>query len=262
MIDLNNLMDSFRKNASNSPFLHFEINSFLSDDVAQKVNGEFPAYESEVWYSYKNQIEDKKALNDWNKFPEYTYSVFNYLTSENFVRTLSNMVGVTLFPDPGLHGGGWHMHGNGGKLNPHLDYNIHPKLGLQRKLNLIIYLCENWRDSWGGHFGLWEQNKDTGRPGKLVKEIPVGFNKAVIFDTTQNSWHGLSREVVAPENCYRKSLAIYYLCAAPLGTENRGRALFAPTESQIGDPLIEELIRKRAQVNSSHQVYRDNNAKS
>jgi Rps23 Pro-64 3,4-dihydroxylase Tpa1-like proline 4-hydroxylase len=261
MINLNRVVDCFKNNLSVSPFMHFEIDRFLPDELAQKANAEFPDFGSDIWYSYKNQIEDKKALNDWNKFPENTYKIFTYLTGEYFVRALSNMIGVTLFPDPGLHGGGWHMHGNGGKLNPHLDYNIHPKLGLQRKLNLIIYLCENWSDSWGGHFGLWEHDKATSRPGNLVKEIPVGFNRAVIFDTTQNSWHGLSREVVAPEKCYRKSLAVYYLCEPPLGAENRGRALFAPTESQIGDPSIEELIRKRAQVHSSHQVYRDNNAK-
>jgi len=32
------------------------------------------------------------------------------------------------------------MHAAGGNLNPHLDYSIHPKMGLQRKLNVIIYL--------------------------------------------------------------------------------------------------------------------------
>lgn len=260
MINLNRVADCYNQNVSTVPFMHFEIDRFLSDELAQKVNAEFPEYQSDIWYSYKNQIEDKKALNDWNKFPDNTYRLFAYLTSDRFIGVLSKMIGVTLFADPGLHGGGWHMHGNGGKLNPHLDYNIHPKLGLQRKLNLIIYFCENWSDSWGGHFGLWEQNKDTGRPGKLVKEIPVGFNKAVIFDTTQNSWHGLSREVSAPEKNYRKSLAVYYLCTPPQGAENRGRALFAPTESQIGDLAIEELIQKRSQVSLSHQVYRNDKA--
>lgn len=261
MINTNNIQESFMRGVAKAPFTHVEINNVLPDVMASELNSEFPDYNSDVWYSYKNKIEDKKALNDWNKFPECTYKLFTYLISKEFVGVLSDMLGVTLYSDPGLHGGGWHMHGNGGKLNPHLDYNIHPKLGLQRKINLIIYLCEKWDDTWGGHFGLWEHNAITKRPGKLAKEISVGFNKAVIFDTTQNSWHGLSREVVAPENNYRKSLAVYYLCAPSLGTENRGRALFAPTESQIGDPFIEELIQKRAQVNSSHQVYRDNNGK-
>jgi hypothetical protein len=260
MIDLNHLSEVVKTKSVVSPFLHVEIDGFLPIDLAEKVNREFPDYDNDIWYSYKNQIEDKKALNNWNHFPEKTYQLFAYLTSETFAGALSNIFGVNLFPDPGLNGGGWHMHGSGGKLNPHLDYNIHPKLKLQRKLNLIIYLCEDWKESYGGHFGLWNHDYKTGRPGILAKEISVGFNKAVIFDTTQNSWHGLSQEVKAPEKCYRKSLAIYYLCLPPHGADNRGRALFAPTEAQVGDPIIEDLIQKRAQVSSSNQVYRNDRA--
>jgi Rps23 Pro-64 3,4-dihydroxylase Tpa1-like proline 4-hydroxylase len=260
MLDLDYISEVVKTKSVASPFNHVEIDRFLPTELAEKVNAEFPDYGSDIWYSYKNQIEDKKALNDWNRFPEATYRLFSYLTSDEFVAVLSRLFGVNLFPDPGLHGGGWHLHGNGGKLNPHLDYNIHPKLKLQRKLNLIIYLCENWKDSWGGHFGLWEQDRKTGRPGKLAKEISVGFNKAVIFDTTQDSWHGLSQEVHAPESSFRKSLAVYYLCIPPQGADSRGRALFAPTEAQVGDPLIEELIQKRAQVSLSHQVYRNEKA--
>ena len=50
----------------------------------------------------------------------------------------------------GLNGGGWHIHANGGKLNPHLDYSMYPKLPYQRKLNIIVYLQPNWEESWGG----------------------------------------------------------------------------------------------------------------
>ena len=35
-----------------------------------------------------------------------------------------------------------------------------------------------------------------------------------------------------------------------------GFALFAPREDQIGDTDVEELIRKRANVNQSSEVYR------
>ena len=40
--------------------------------------------------------------------------------------------------DYGLHGGGVHMHKTGDYLNVHLDYDIHPKVPMQRKLNIII----------------------------------------------------------------------------------------------------------------------------
>jgi Rps23 Pro-64 3,4-dihydroxylase Tpa1-like proline 4-hydroxylase len=36
------------------------------------------------------------------------------------------------------------------KLNVHLDYSIHPKLGLERRLNLVLYITSGWKPEWGG----------------------------------------------------------------------------------------------------------------
>ena len=46
---------------------------------------------------------------------------------------------LLLGEDIGLNGGGWHTHKRGGKLNTHLDYSLHTKLKLERKLNIINY---------------------------------------------------------------------------------------------------------------------------
>ena len=83
----------------------------------------------------------------------------------------------------------------------------------------------------------------------------MGFNKAVIFDTTQNSWHGMSRPVTCPAGQYRKSLAVYYLIDPVGEVDPRSRALFAPTEEQKGNAEIEELIKKRSDVKESVKVY-------
>ena len=65
-------------------------------------------------------------------------------------------------------------------LNPHLDYSLHPKLYLQRKLNIIIYISKLWKENWGGGLGL---ENDNNQPGKLEKTIIPKFNRAIIFDT-------------------------------------------------------------------------------
>ena len=240
------------------PFDHLIIDDFFPDDIANKLYSEFPDFDDEVWFNYKNKIEDKKLLTDWRKFPKYTYQAFSFLNSNVVLDTLRNMTNCQLYADNGLHGGGWHIHANGGKLNPHLDYSLHPMLKQQRKLNLIVYLCKDWTESYGGHFGLWSQDSTTKRSGNLVKEIPVGFNKAVLFDTTQDSWHGLSRIVSCPDNLFRKSLAVYYLTDPPQGVDERSRALFSPTEKQRDDAEIAELIEKRADFNRSKEVYQQN----
>lgn len=240
-----------------SPFTHCVIDDFLPLDLAKQLESEFPNFDDEVWFNYKNKIEDKKLLSDWRKFPEQTYQMFSFLNSNLILEALSNLVDTRLYGDHGLHGGGWHIHANGGKLNPHLDYSIHPHLKLQRKLNLIIYIADGWKEEYGGHFGLWGYDEEKHTAGPLHSEIPVKFNRAVLFDTTQNSWHGLSRQVSCPDNMYRKSLAIYYLCTPPVGTDPRARALFAPTDEQKNDNDIIELIKKRSDVNQSKAVYID-----
>lgn len=138
--DENKLKEALKNFKGNIPFDHCVIDDFLLPEVADQIEAEFMAYEDPRWFYYKNAIEDKKALNDWNAFPALTYKVFRELISGDFMSILSESLAVPLFQDPGLHGGGWHIHGPGGNLNPHYDYSIHPKVGLQRKVN-IIFTC-------------------------------------------------------------------------------------------------------------------------
>lgn len=254
--NLDNLKSALKLFKGNTPFDHCVVDNFLKEDIAKMLEAEFLSYEDPKWFYYKNAIEDKKALNDWNAFPALTYRVFRELISEDFMSILSHAVGVPLYQDPGLHGGGWHIHGTGGNLNPHYDYSIHPKVGLQRKVNIIIYMSSDLEEQHGGHLGLWAHDASNNAPQELAKVVQPKFNRAVIFDTTQNSWHGMCKPLVQPEGIYRKSLAIYYLTDPPADADQRERALFAVREEQKGDQSVEELIRKRADSKEFATVYR------
>jgi len=78
----------------------------------------------------------------------------------------------------------------------------------------------------------------------------------VLFDTTQNSWHGLPDLVRCPEGEARQSIAIYYLIPAEADADPRGKALFAPTPEQENDQDALDLIRRRADVASADSAYR------
>ena len=114
---------------------------------------------------------------------------------------------------------------------------------------------KGWEKDWGGGLGLYA-NKSKNEPGELVKSIKPKFNRAIIFDTTQNSWHGLPNEIECPIDKFRKSLAIYYLCEPPEKIDNRGKALFAPHGDQKQDKSVIELIKKRAGIQTAHKAYR------
>ena len=254
-------LENYKKQWTESkPFNHIIIDNFLNAIISQDVAKEFPNFESDSWKLYNNAIEIKKLLNHWDKFGPQTYKLFNYLNSREFISQLEKLTDCDLFADFGLNGGGLHTHKRGGKLNTHLDYSIHPKLKLERRLNILIYVTPDWQDDWGGFLGFWEQDDSKSGPGKLVKNIAPIFNRAVIFDTTQNSWHGLPDPINCPNSVTRNSLAVYYLCNPRKSALERGKALFAPTKEQENDAEILSLIEKRSLVDSAPDVYGDKNS--
>jgi Rps23 Pro-64 3,4-dihydroxylase Tpa1-like proline 4-hydroxylase len=240
----------------NEPFNHIVLENFLQENIARSIVQEFPSFQSKEWLVYDNAIEIKKVLNHWDKFGPETYQLFFFLNSRAFIAQLERLVGCPLYADFGLNGGGLHTHRQGGKLNVHLDYSMHPKLRLERKINLLIYITPEWKEDWGGLLGFWEQDKNNPAPGALKKTIAPVFNRAVLFDTTQNSWHGLPEAITCPKDITRNSLAVYYLCDPAPQACPRGKALFAPYGEQINDPEVLALIEKRSQINSASDVYR------
>jgi len=239
------------------PFHHVAIDNFFKPEIARQLETDFPDYNDPDVVQYSNALEVKRVMNRWDKFPETTYQVFTLFGRPGFLECMAKLAATDkLRYDYGLHGGGWHMHGRGGNNNVHLDYNLHPKLGEQRKLNIIVYLTENWNPEWGGGLELWTHDETTNSPKELVKTIDNVFNRAIIFDTTQNSWHGLPNYIHCPEGVVRKSIAAYYVQPAPTVTENRHRALFAPREEQKNNEDVLDLIKKRADTTQSKDVYR------
>lgn len=240
------------------PFPHCIVDDFFNEETARLLEKDFPSFNDDVWHRYRNPLEVKNASNNWNLFPPLTYKIFQIFNLGIFRQLLKIKFNLDceLYRDEGLHGGGWHMLGRGGKLNPHLDYFIHPKLGLQRKINLIVYLNHYWHEDWGGDFGLWEGNVDSGKSGKLAKSVSPLFNRAVMFETS-NSWHGIAKKIKCPSGQYRKSLATYYLIDAPENVERpRYKALYAPTKDQEEDDSIINLINKRASLSKAKEVWK------
>ena len=237
-----------KERPESAPFTHMVIDDFFEKEVADAICEEFPDYDSPGIYKYENPIEIKRAMNSWDKFPAATYKAFTILCSERFAKLVSHPFNAVLYPDYGLHGGGCHMHGRGGKLNVHQDYSIHPKMPLQRKMNIIIYMSRDWDPTWGGGLELWSHNFETNKPKECVRRVDVKFNRAVLFDTTQNSWHGLPEPINCPENMYRKSLAMYYLQEPAIAAPKHKKAWYAPYKDQENDQKIIDLIERRKGV--------------
>ena len=237
-----------------SPVKHIVIDNFLSEKSAAALSEEFGSYENEHWHVYSNQIEEKKTCNQWNLFKNVTYQYFQAICSTSVVQAISEKFDMKLEADFGLHGGGQHIHAKMGNLNPHLDYALHPKLGFERRINVIYYLTDSYDNSDGGHFGLWN-NSGLSEPGELVKEYAPVFNRALLFDTSENSWHGLSRFYNPRSNKFRKSLATYYVSEPRASASKHTRAKFAARDSQKSNKEIKDLIRLRSSEETYTKAY-------
>ena len=249
-------IDKFKKslNKFNSikPFPYTIIDNFLNFNLAKKIEKNFPLHNDKKLWSYKNYCEIKKATDNWNMFPPEAYQLLSILNSHDFLEIIRKKIKLkNLYPDYGLNGGGFHIMGEKGKLNPHLDYVIHPKLNLMRKFNLIIFFNLKWKQINGGELCLYEKNFQNKKlPGKLVKKIEPKFNRAVLFDTSLNSWHGVN-EV---KSMVRKSMAVYYLTDKKTKIEKRYKALYSPLKNQMNDNKVKKFIKMRANPKYAFKV--------
>ena len=212
-IDFGALRDQMR----NAPgFPHFCIDDFLEESFANEVHDAFPSYEQveKLGESFHAVNEYRKTqVTDVAKFPAALRRLHELLASDAFVAEVSRMSGIDhLIADPGLAGAGIHETSRGGRLDVHVDFNFNDRIGLYRRLNILIYFNKDWKDEYGGILDLW----DADVRHCLGRFAPV-FNRAAGFATSNQSWHGVT-PVNCPSGMARKSFAVYYYTKeAPVG---------------------------------------------
>jgi Rps23 Pro-64 3,4-dihydroxylase Tpa1-like proline 4-hydroxylase len=202
-LDSKELCDSF---ANAKPFPHVIIDDIFDNEALENLLSCYPKVQDKSWWQYDNPLEKKLAFNDLNQLDPIFSKFFNEANSHSVIKQLSKLSGLdNLIPDKTLRGGGLHQIVSGGKLDVHEDFNINLELKAYRKLNLIVYLNKDWKESYRGELQLW--NADMTICEKSV--LPI-FNRAVIFRTDMNSNHGHPDPLVCPPHVSRKSLATYY----------------------------------------------------
>ena len=209
----------------NTPFPHVKISNFFSEDTVNKL---LPYYDhrNQDWVEYWNPIEKKYALN---KFDVTVGSIYDVLQGPYFVEKISKITGIPkLQSDPYLHGAGLHYHPRGSHLDMHLDYSIHPVSKLQRRLNLIVYLNDKWNPEWNGDLQFYDSTYSH-----CEKQYYPEYNNAILFQTSDLSYHGLPKTILCPENIGRKSLAIYYISEPEPDPLVRYKANFFPLPGEI-----------------------------
>ncbi len=196
--------------ATAEPFPHIVLDGLFDDDVLDAVLRDFPGRDAMKWREFDAATEKKLAYHHETSTISKTVRDFlNNMNSFEMLLWLEALTGIEgLIPDPYFGGGGLHQIEPGGFLKIHADFNVHPKLKLDRRLNMLIYLNRDWREEYGGHLELWERDRSAWHE----RILPM-FNRTVIFSTTDTSYHGHPHPLTAPAGMSRKSVSLYYYTA-------------------------------------------------
>ena len=196
------------------PFRHCVIDAFLPDWLAHQCLDSFPNSAENHWVRANDEDIEIKARSNWSSefdIPDGIVDAIRLLNSAPFLLALGNALQIPkLVPDPYFSGGGLNVTQRGGLLDVHVDGNYHDATGLNRRVNVILYLNPGWEESWGGALGLYDQTGET-----CVKKIAPIFNRLFAFDTHDFSFHGLPEAINFPLDVERKSVILYYYTASP-----------------------------------------------
>ena len=188
------------------PFPHVVIDDFFDPRLLDVVLSEFPGPDSIEWQRFRNAREIKLASAQEANFGPATRLLLYHLNCATFLEFLGTLTGIPdLIADPHFDGGGLHQIVRGGKLGIHADFNKHPRYGLDRRLNVLLYLNKAWREEYGGHLELWNRGMTS-----CEARIAPLFNRLMVFGTTDFTYHGHPDPLRCPEGMTRKSLALYY----------------------------------------------------
>ena len=203
-----------------TPFPHVVIDDFLDRDILRDLTLAFPQRAGKSFFD-RDQERLKYQYNPAEADDVLVHSLFAELNGAAFLAFLAEMTGIRgLIPDPYFHGGGLHETCAGGHLSVHADFNIHDEMKVERRLNVLIYLNEDWDPAFGGDLELWDRDMTARR-----HSIAPLMGRAVIFNTALDSYHGHPDPLACPPDRSRRSIATYYYTAAasaavPLRTTN------------------------------------------
>lgn len=200
-----------------APFPHVALEQLFDRDLLKTLEAEFPE-PAHMPGEFHGEIEGGKFTeSNFSAFGPATQAFFGACNSGTFLQSLSRLTGIPgLIADPYLAGGGQHQTATNGRLKVHSDFNVHPFLNLTRRVNMLVYLNENWEPSWGGELELWDVNMT-----QAVVKVPPTLGRVVIFNTTDTSFHGLPDPIQFPPGQFRRSLAFYYFTADSTTPEPR-----------------------------------------
>lgn len=183
------LQEHHRSFTTAQPFRHIVLDDFLAPELCRRLVEQFPPFDEAGARNELGHVGGKCTHEKVRRLGSAYAALDDFVRSRAFLDVIGAITGIEdLRYDPHYIGGGTHENRTGQGLDPHVDFNYHPVTHLHRRLNLILYLNQDWQEHWGGaiqlHSNPWEPDEDT------VKTVLPVMNRCVLFETNERSWHG------------------------------------------------------------------------
>ena len=237
------------------PFPHLVVDHFLQPDFCQQLLKEFPGFDEKLAMNEFGEVGRKAVQEKLPRIGPAYRRLDDLLRSPEFLTFLSDMTGIPeLLYDPAYIGGGTHENLEGQDLDVHVDFNMHPKTHLHRRLNLILFLNPEWQVDWGGCLQLHRDPWGPVEEDEIVTIVPL-LNRMAVFETSEVSWHGFRRIHLPAEKraLSRRSIAVYFY------TRERPDEQVAPSHATIYAPrqLPEQIRAGHTLTSEDEQAIRD-----
>jgi hypothetical protein len=231
--------DLARRFAEAQPFGHVVIDDFLDPTVAGQLLEQFPAFERGHFIGENGEPGGKSTVERIRGLGAAYAAIDDTIQTPAFLELIGKITSIDgLLYDPFYLGGGTHENRHGQGLQAHIDFNYHPSERWHRRLNLIVYLNHEWEEAWGGMLDLYRDPYADAKP--TVRVAPL-FNRCVIFETTEDSWHGFDQILLPGDrrDLTRKSIALYFYTKDRPVEETAGRHTTHYVNRQLPDHFVE-----------------------
>jgi len=174
---------------------YFYIDNLLPKQDAEEIYREY-LKETDKWVISKSFRESKSTLKEIDTLGSIIPSITDSFHSQEVIDAISIITGITqLEPDPSLYAGGMSRMSKNDFLSPHIDNSHDQSKSRYRRLNLLYYVSPDWISKNGGNLELWD------RRVKISHEIESTFNRLVIMETNDRSYHSVNRVKIDQPRC-------------------------------------------------------------
>ncbi|WP_127717796.1 2OG-Fe(II) oxygenase [Halobacteriovorax sp. HLS] len=173
----------------------FYVDDLLPVDLAEKIFLAFPE-KSEKWRRLTSFRENKCTSKSFDDFDSILRDITFAFQDNSVIQMIEKITEIpNLCGDDTLYAGGLSMMSEGHFLNPHIDNSHNQDRTLYRRANLLFYVTPEWKLENGGNIELW--NTDVSKNLTIESK----FNRLVVMETNDKSWHSVSKVVAQGRRC-------------------------------------------------------------